>query len=181
MNGANVSHDPALGHVSIHLLVVQGLEDVIVAGTVVMASTAFDEHHAFLHDLAVRTLELHRQSGGCMWGAAAAIGAHPAELSPVGLHAGAARQLELDRLGDFRGTDALFALLNVLLQVDLAGPDHAQAALLLQPAVGVVIGNPGGEAHPAGLGTGAPLCGLDQAVGSHHSGVRAKCVFQSIG
>lgn len=111
MNGANVSHDPALGHVSIHLLVVQGLEDVIVAGTVVMASTAFDEHHAFLHDLAVRTLELHRQSGGCMWGAAAAIGAHPAELSPVGLHAGAARQLELDRLGDFRGTDALFALL----------------------------------------------------------------------
>lgn len=70
--------------------------------------------------------------------------------------------------------------LNVLFQVGFARPDHAQAALLLQPAEGVVIGNPGGDAHPTGLGTGAPLCGLDQAVGPDHSWVWAKCVFQSV-
>uniref|UniRef100_A0ABI7XIE5 SMB domain-containing protein n=1 Tax=Felis catus TaxID=9685 RepID=A0ABI7XIE5_FELCA len=64
--------------------------------------------------------------------------------------------------------------------VGFARPDHAQAALLLQPAEGVVIGNPGGDAHPTGLGTGAPLCGLDQAVGPDHSWVWAKCVFQSV-
>lgn len=146
-----------------------------------MAGTGLDEHHALLHELAVRTLELHRQGGGSVWGAASAIGAYSAELSPVRLHAGAARELKLDRLGDFGGTDALLALLNVLFQVSFARPDHAEAALFLQPTEGVVIGNPGGDAHPAGLGTGAPLCGLDQAVGSHHGWVWAKCVFQSVG
>lgn len=113
--------------------------------------------------------------------AASAIGAHPTEFSPVGLHAAAARQLKLDGLGDFRGADALFALLNVLFQVSLTRPDHAETTLLLQSAEGVVVGNPGGDAHPTGLGTGAPLCGLDQAIGSHHSWVWAKCVFQSVG
>lgn len=181
MNGVNVSHSLALGHVSMHFLVVQGLKDVIVTRTVVMASTALDEHHAFLHDLTVGTLELHRQGGGCVWGAAPPVSTHPAEFSPVGLHAGAARQLKLDRLGDFRGPDALFTLLNVFFQVHFTGPDHAQATLLLQPAVGVVIGNPGGEAHPAGLGAGTPLCGLDQAVGSYHRWIGAKRVFQSVG
>lgn len=76
-----------------------------------MAGTGLDEHHAPLHDLTVRTLELHRKSGGSVGGAAASICAHSAELSPVGLHAGAARKLKLDRLGDFGGTNALFALL----------------------------------------------------------------------
>lgn len=70
--------------------------------------------------------------------------------------------------------------LNVLFQVSFARPDHAEAALLLQPAEGVVVGNPGGDAHPTGLGTGTPLCGLDQAVGSNHSWVWAKRVFQSV-
>lgn len=74
-----------------------------------------------------------------------------------------------------------FALLNVLLQVSFARPDHAEAALLLQPAEGVVIGNAGGDAHPTGLGTGTPLCGLDQAVGPNHSWIWAKRVFQSVG
>lgn len=76
-----------------------------------MAGAGLDEHHALLHELPVGALELHRQSGGSVWGAAPAICAHPAELSPVGLHAGASRKLKLDRLGDFGGTDALFALL----------------------------------------------------------------------
>lgn len=146
-----------------------------------MAGTGLDEHHVLLHDLAIGAFELHWQSGGSVRCAAAAVCAHPAELSPVCLHTGAARKLKLDRLGDFRCPDALFALLNVFLQVSFAGPDHAEATLLLQSAEGIVIGNPGGDAHPTGLRTGAPLCGLDQAVGSHHSWVWAKCVFQSVG
>lgn len=146
-----------------------------------MAGTGLDEHHVLFHDLAIGALELHRQCGGSVRCAAAAVGAHPTELSPVGLHTGAARKLKLDRLGNFRRPDALFALLNVFLQVSFTGPDHAETTLLLQSAEGIVIGNPGGDAHPTGLRTGAPLRGLDQAVGSHHSWVRAKCVFQSVG
>lgn len=76
-----------------------------------MAGTGLDEHHAPLHDLTVGTLELHRKGGGSVGGTAAPICAHSAELSPVGLHTGAARKLEFDGLGDFGGTDALFALL----------------------------------------------------------------------
>lgn len=100
-----------LRHVSIHLPVVQGLKDVIVPRTVVMAGTGLDEHHVLLHDLAIGAFELHRQGGGPVGCAAPAVCAHPAELSPVALHTGAAGQLKLDRLGDFRGPDALFALL----------------------------------------------------------------------
>ena len=76
-----------------------------------MAGTGLDEHHTLLHELPVGALELHRQSRGSVWGAAPAICAHSTELSPVSLHAGTARKLKLDRLGDFGGTDALFALL----------------------------------------------------------------------
>lgn len=145
-----------------------------------MAGTGLDEHHAPLHDLTIGTLELHGKGGGSVRGAAPAISAYSAELRPVCLHACAARKLELDRLGDFGGTDALFALLNALFQVSFTRPDHAEPALLLQPAEGVVVGNPGGDAHPTGLGTGTPLCGLDQAVGSNHSWVWAQRVFQSV-
>ena len=76
-----------------------------------MASAGLDEHHAPLHDLTIRTLELHGKGGGSVGGAASAICAHSAELRPVSLHARAAGKLKLDRLGDFGGTDALFALL----------------------------------------------------------------------
>lgn len=76
-----------------------------------MAGTSLDEHHALLHDLTVGTLELHRKGGGSVRGAAAAVCAYPAELSPVCLHTGAAGKLKLDGLGDLGGTDALFALL----------------------------------------------------------------------
>lgn len=76
-----------------------------------MAGTGLDEHHVLLHDLPIRALELHRKSGCSVGGAAPAIGANATELSPVRLHAGTARKLKLDRLGDFGGTDALFALL----------------------------------------------------------------------
>lgn len=76
-----------------------------------MAGTGLDEHHVLFHDLAIRAFELHWQSGGSVWCAAAAVCAHPTELSPVCLHTGAARKLKLERIGDFRRPDALFALL----------------------------------------------------------------------
>lgn len=76
-----------------------------------MAGAGLDEHHVLFHDLAVGAFELHWQRGGSVRRAAAAVGTHPAELSPIGLHTGAARKLEFDRLGDFRRPDALFALL----------------------------------------------------------------------
>lgn len=56
-----------------------------------MTGTGLDEHHVLLHDLAIGAFELHWQGRGSVRGAAAAICAHPAELSPVGLHTGAAR------------------------------------------------------------------------------------------
>lgn len=73
-----------------------------------MAGAGLDEHHASLHDLTIRTLELHGKGGGSVRGAASAICAYSAELRPVCLHACAARKLKFDRLGDFGGTDALF-------------------------------------------------------------------------
>lgn len=78
-----------LCHVTKHLLVVCGLEDVVLAWAVVVAGTGLDEHHLLLHHLAVRALELHGQGGGSVGGAAAAIGAHATELGPVGLGGGA--------------------------------------------------------------------------------------------
>lgn len=76
-----------------------------------MAGTGLDEHHALLHDLPIRTLEVHGKGGGSVWGATPPVCAHSAELGAVCLHAGAARELKLDRLGDFGGPDALFAFL----------------------------------------------------------------------
>lgn len=48
-----------------------------------MAGTGLDEHHAPLHDLTIWTLELHGKGGGSVRGAASAIRAYSAELSPV--------------------------------------------------------------------------------------------------
>lgn len=41
--------------------------------------------------------------------------------------------------------------LDVLGDIHLAGPHVAQTAFLQEPALVVVIGNPGGDAQPAGL------------------------------
>lgn len=98
-------------HVSHHLLVIHGLEDVVLPGAVVVAGAGLDEHHVLLHDLSVRAFELHGQGGGSVRGAAAAVQAHAAELWPVGLGGGAARDLELHRLGESWGADALFSFL----------------------------------------------------------------------
>lgn len=76
-----------------------------------MACAGLDEHHFPFHDLPIRALELHRE-GGCSVGCAAApISADTTELSSVGLHTGAARQLKLDGLGDFGSANALLAFL----------------------------------------------------------------------
>lgn len=101
----------ALCHVSVHLPVIDGLKDIIVSRAVVVACTGLDEHHPLLHDLAVGTLEFHRESGCSVGGAATPIGADATELGSVCLHTGTARQLKLDRLGDLGSTDTLFAFL----------------------------------------------------------------------
>lgn len=98
-------------HVTEHLLVVQGLKDVIFAWAVVVARTRLDEHHLLLHDLAVRALELDGQGRGPVRSATAAVGAHAAELGSVSLGGGAARNLELHGLGYSRSTDALLSFL----------------------------------------------------------------------
>lgn len=76
-----------------------------------MARAGLDEHHFPFHNLPIGALELHGEGGCSVGGAAAPVGADTTELSPVGLHAGAAGQLELDGLGDFGGANALFAFL----------------------------------------------------------------------
>lgn len=154
-------------HVADHLLVIHGLEDVVLPGAVVVARARLHEHHVLLHDLSVGALELHGQRGGSVGGAAAAVQAHAAELGPVRLGGGAAGDLELHGLGDSRRADAFFTLLNALLHLGLAGPHHAQAGLLLQSAVAVVVGDSGGNAQATRLRTGAPFGRLDQAVFSH--------------
>lgn len=145
-----------------------------------MARAGLDEHHFPFHDLPIRALELHRE-GGCSVGCAAApVSANTTELSSVGLHAGAARQLKLDRLGDFGGANALFAFLDVLLQVCFTRSDHAESALFLQSAEGIIIGDPGRDTHATGLGASTPFRGLYQAVGTHHCWVWTISVFQSV-
>lgn len=76
-----------------------------------MAGAGLDEHHVLLHDLPIRAFELHGQGGGSVGGAAATIQADAAELWPVGLGGGAARDLKLHGLGHSGGTDALFSFL----------------------------------------------------------------------
>lgn len=98
-------------HVSHHLLVVHGLEDVVLPGAVVVAGAGLDEHHVLLHDLSVGAFELHGQGGGSVGGAAAAVQADAAELWPVGLGGGAAGDLELHGLGESGSTDALLSFL----------------------------------------------------------------------
>lgn len=62
----------------------------------------------------------------------------------------------------------------------LAGANHAEAGLLLQAALAVVVGDTGGDAKAAGLGAGTPLSGLDQAVLSHQGWIRPIGVFLSV-
>lgn len=138
-------------HVSHHLLVIHGLEDVVLPGAVVVAGAGLDEHHVLLHDLSVRAFELHGQGGGPVGGAAAAIQANSAKLRPVGLGGGAARDLKLHRLGESWSTDALFPFPDALLQLGLAGSHHAQSGLFLQSTFTVIVGDPGGNPQATGL------------------------------
>lgn len=98
-------------HVSHHLLVIHGLEDIVLPGAVVVAGAGLDEHHVLLHHLSIGAFELHGQGGGSVGGAAAAIQADATELWPVGLGCGAARDLKLHGLGESGSTDALFSFL----------------------------------------------------------------------
>lgn len=138
-------------HVANHFLVIHGLENVVLAGAVVMAGARFDEHHVLLHDLSVGAFELHGQGGGPVWGTAATIKADTAELGTVRFGGGATGNLELHWLGDSWGTDAFFPFPDTLLHLGFARSHHAQSCLFLQSAVSVVIGNPCGDPQPTCL------------------------------
>lgn len=107
----------SLRHITNHLLVVHGLKDVVLPRAVVVACAGLDEHHLLLHDLTIGALELHGQGGGSVRGAAATVCANAAELGPVRLGSGAARNLKLHGFGDTWGTDALLSFPDFLLQV----------------------------------------------------------------
>lgn len=70
--------------------------------------------------------------------------------------------------------------LDVLLQVCFARPDHAEPALFLQSAEGIIIGDPGRDAHATGLGASTPFRGLHQAVVTHHCWVWTVSVLQPV-
>lgn len=116
-----------------------------------MAGTSLDKHHALLDDLTIRTSELHRESGCSVWGATTPIGADTTKFGSVGLHTGTARQLKFDRLRDLGCTNAFFTFLDALLKVCFARSHHAKSALFLQPAVGIVVGDPGRDSHSTGF------------------------------
>lgn len=63
-----------------------------------VTGAGLNEHHVLLHHLSVGAFELHGQGGGSVGGAAAPIQADAAELWPIGLGGGAARDLELHGL-----------------------------------------------------------------------------------
>lgn len=106
-------------HVTVHLLVVHWLKDVVLTGAVVVACAGLDEHHLLLHDLTVRALELHGQSGGPVGGTAAAVRAHTTEFGAVGLGGGAAWDLKLHGLGDPWGANALLSFLQKTIRSGL--------------------------------------------------------------
>lgn len=140
-----------LCHVTDHLLVVHGFKDVVLSRAVVVACAGLDKHHLLLHDLAILALELHGEGCGSVGGAAATIGADAAKLGPVGLGGGAARNLKLHGLGDTRGADALFPFPNFLFQVRFTGANHAEARLLFQTALSVVISDTGRDSQATRL------------------------------
>lgn len=168
-------------HVSHHLLVVHGLEDVVLSRAVVVAGAGLDEHHVLLHDLSVWAFELHRQGGGPVGGAATPIQADAAELWPVGLGGGAAGDLKLHGFGQSGCTDALFPFPDALLQLGLTWSHHTQPGLFLQAAVAVIIGDPGGNPKATGLRAGTPFSSLNQAVLPHHGGVWTIGLLFSVG
>lgn len=167
-------------HVTHHLLVVHGLEDIVLAGAVVVAGAGLDEHHVLLHHLSVGAFELHGQGGGPVGGAAAAVQADATELGPVGLGGGAAGDLELHGFGESWGTDALFSFPNALLQLGLAWSHHAQPGLFLQAAIAVIVGDPGGDPKATSLRAGTPFSSLNQAVLPHHGGIWAISFLLSV-
>lgn len=60
-------------------------------------------------------------------------------------------QTKADSVPSSRGAARSSPHLDVLGYVHLTGPHVAQAAFLQEPALVVVVGNPGGDAQPAGL------------------------------
>lgn len=73
-------------------------------------------------------------------------------------------QRKADSMSSSRGVQRKSPHLDVLGYIHFTGPHVAQAAFLQEPALVVVVGNPGGDAQPTGLGAGTPGWGVHNAV-----------------
>lgn len=97
--------------ITYHPPVIGGQEDVIVPGAVMVAGACPDEHHLTLEDVPLWAPKIHLCGAGGVRGAAAAIRAAAAELGSVGVHAGAAGELQVNGLAVLRGPHTLLSFL----------------------------------------------------------------------
>jgi len=101
---------------------------------------------------------------GLVGDAAPAVRADPTVLRPVGACADAAGEGEVHgRLWLVHG-QTLLPFLDVWTQVHVTGPQVAEAALLLGPAVAVGVGDASRDPQAAGGGAGTPGARVGQAV-----------------
>ena len=68
-----------------------------------------------------------------------------------------------------------------LVLLVVTGSDHTQSALLHHLTPAILISDPGGHPHAAGLRAGAPLCGLLNAVQARVPVVKSHCFLLTIG
>lgn len=67
------------------------------------------------------------------------------------------------------------------VELVVTGSDHTQPALLHHLTAAVLIGDPGGHAHPTCLRAGAPLCGLLNAIQAGIPTVKTHSFLLTIG
>lgn len=130
---------------------VEGKGCLVGVRAAVAAPAGLDHHDVLGKRLPVLAAEAHLHGPRLLRRAAAAVHAGAAVLGPVLLHAGAAGVSELDRLGGFPGLAASLALFQAAEGRLSTRPHLADAGFLHQAAVGVVIGDAGGDASSAGL------------------------------
>lgn len=152
-----------------------------------VAGTGQDHHDRSPAGFTVGTLELHQGGLGSVGGAAAGVCAGATVARLVGLDAGAVLIGEVDGFVAPHHPLTLTASLwrnrcqlgLVLLVVTWS--DHTQPALFHHLTPTVLIGDPGGHPHAAGLRAGPPLCGLLNAVQTGVKTVKAYCVLLTKG
>lgn len=125
-------------------------EDVVGVFAAEVAEAGLDPKHLPGEPRPVRTLELHVDGFGLIRDAAALICANAAVFGPVLLPAGAARDGEVR--GQFFPVDVqtFLARLDVFGDVDLTGPQVAEARLFDQLTLLIGVRDPQGETAAAG-------------------------------